>query len=95
MSESVRRLQSCGRQLEASAAMPVFLAACHAEHLSAAQRLLASRFGAGQYCMLAQIGPDDRRIERLWTEEEMLHTLLQETVAETDMESGVDKAQCL
>ena len=92
VSESVRRLQRCGKQLETSAAVPVFLAACRADELPRARRALASRFGCGQYCMLAQIAPDNCRVERLWTEGEMLHLFLQDQMGETDTESGVDKA---
>ena len=93
ISESVRRLQRGGKQLENSAAVPVFLAACRADELSGARRMLASRFGSGQYCMLAQVHPGTCCVERLWTEQEMLQSLLQETMPETDMESDVDKAQ--
>lgn len=95
VSESVRRMKRSGRQLEESPAVPVFLAACKAGETAAARRMLAPRFGSGQYCMLAQIHPVTHRVERLWTEQELMQTFLNEHMEGTDMESGVDKAHCL
>jgi len=92
MSEAVRRLQRSGRQLEASAAVPVFLAACRSDELPGARRMLASRFGSRQYCLLAQIHPVTCRVERLWTEQEMIQAFLDQDPAETTTESSVDKA---